>query len=150
VRIAPFELKIHPESNSREPDLMFLANEHLDRLTYDRVSGAPDLIVEIVSGDSVSRDRVTKFDEYEAGGVPEYWILDNRPGRRRAQFYQLDERGEYRLMPIGADGIYRSRALPGFWLKVEWLWDEQPDELRAIAALIGPEKLMEALRRAAE
>jgi Uma2 family endonuclease len=148
VRVAPFELKITPEGNSREPDLMFIAKAHLERLTTKRVSGPPDLIIEIVSDDSTHRDRVDKFDEYEAGGVPEYWIIDNRPQRRRALFYQLDEQGQYQSAPVEADGIYRSAVLPGFWLRVEWLWAEQPDVLRALAEVIGPEQMAEALRRA--
>lgn len=146
---APFELKLRPDGNSREPDLMFLAKEHLERLTPDRIAGPPDLIIEIVSDDSIHRDRVDKFDEYEAGGVPEYWILDNRPQtRQRAQFYQLGPDGQYRLIPVEADGIYRSMVLPGFWLQVGWLWEEQPNVLRALAEIIGPEKIAQALKEA--
>jgi Uma2 family endonuclease len=147
--MAPFELKLHPDGPSREPDLMFLAKSHLDRLTTDRIVGPPDLIIEVASDDSVHRDRVDKFDEYEAGGVPEYWIIDNRPQQRqRAQFYQLGSDGQYRLIPVEADGIYRSAVLPGFWLQIEWLWDKQPDVLKAIAEIIGPEQVAQALRNA--
>jgi Uma2 family endonuclease len=146
---APFELILRPDGNSREPDLMFLAKNHLDRLTTERITGPPDLIIEIVSDDSVHRDRVDKFDEYEASGVPEYWILDNRPwARRRAQFYQLGQDGQYRQAAIETDGIYRSKVLPGFWLQVEWLWEAEPDALKAIAEVIGPEQVAQALRRA--
>ncbi|MBI1879056.1 MAG: Uma2 family endonuclease [Chloroflexi bacterium] len=148
LRVAPFELKITLAGNSREPDLMFIAKEHLDRLTTERVVGPPDLIIEIVSDDSTHRDRVDKFDEYEAGGVPEYWIIDNHPRRRRALFYQLDDQGQYQSVPVGADGIYRSALLPGFWLRLEWLWAEQPDVLRALAEVIGPERMAQALRQA--
>lgn len=147
LRIAPFEVKL-PQGPAREPDLLFLLTEHLNRITPERVMGAPDLIVEVVSDDSVHRDRVDKFDEYEEAGVPEYWILDNRSGRHRAHFFQLDEHGRYRAIPVEEDGIYRSHILPGFWLQVDWLWDDEPDALRAIAAVIGPEKMAEALRRA--
>jgi Uma2 family endonuclease len=150
LRVAPFELKLQPDGPSREPDLMFLQKDHLDRLTPERVIGSPDLIIEIVSNDSVHRDRVDKFDEYEAGGVPEYWIIDNRPQRQRAQFYQLTPNGQYQAIPIEADGIYRSAVLPGFWLRVNWLWKARPEALRAIAEIIGPEQVAEALRRAAE
>ncbi|MER3485893.1 MAG: hypothetical protein C4345_07940, partial [Chloroflexota bacterium] len=68
---------------------------HLDRLTPERVVGPPDLIIEVVSEDSEHRDRVDKFNEYEAAGVPEYWIVDNRPQRRRAYFYRLGAEGQY-------------------------------------------------------
>jgi Uma2 family endonuclease len=149
VQIAPFEVKL-PQGNSREPDLLFLHNDHIDQMTSERILGAPDLVVEVVSDESAHRDRVDKFDEYEAAGVPEYWVLDNRPGRNRAYFYQLDAGGRYQPVLVGADGIYRARALPGFWLKVDWLWGEEPNALRALAALIGPEQMAAALRRAAE
>ncbi len=148
LRVAPFELKLIPEGSSREPDLMFLAKEHLDRLTTDRVAGPPDLIIEIVSRDSVHRDRVDKLDEYETGGVPEYWIIDNRPRRQRVWFYQLDAGGQYQSVPADAEGIYHSAVLPGFWLRVDWLWQERPDILRAIAEVIGPEKVAQALQSA--
>ncbi len=151
LRVAPFELKLRPDGNSREPDLMFLAKNHLDRLSTERIAGPPDLIIEIVSDDSVHRDRVDKFDEYEAGGVPEYWILDNRPwARRRAQFFQLGQDGQYRQAALESDGIYRSQVLPNFWLQVEWLWEAEPDALKAIAEIIGPEQVAQALRRAAQ
>jgi hypothetical protein len=26
----------------------------------------------------------------------------------------------------GADGVYRSREVPGFWLRVDWLWQRPP------------------------
>lgn len=149
LQIAPFEVKLHPAGNAREPDLFFVAKANLQRLTPERLNGPPDLIIEIISSESVHRDRVDKFDEYEATGVPEYWILDNRPGRNRAQFYQLDTQGRYHEVAVDADGIYRSQILPGFWLKTDWLWGEELDALRVLAAVISPEKMLEALRRAA-
>jgi Uma2 family endonuclease len=89
---------------------------------------------------------VDKFDEYETGGVPEYWLIDNRPHRQRASFYHLDETGRYQSVPIEVDGIYKSIVLPGFWLRLAWLWAEQPDILQALAEVIGPERVAEALR----
>jgi Uma2 family endonuclease len=146
VRFSPFEMKLGPEGPSREPDLLFISNAHLDRLTEDRLDGPADLVVEIISDDSVTRDRVDKFDEYEAAGIPEYWIIDPRPTRQRASFFQLDERGQYQAVPVGADGVYRSKILPGFWLRVDWLWAEElPSPLGALGQIAGPEKVAEAM-----
>ncbi|MBI4787986.1 MAG: Uma2 family endonuclease [Chloroflexi bacterium] len=148
LHTAPIEVKLWADGPSREPDLLFVSNEHLDRLTPERVVGAPDLVVEIVSDDSVHRDRVDKFDQYEAAGVPEYWIIDNRPDQHRAWFYRLDTNGQYQQVAVGTDGVYRSTVLPGFWLRLDWLWSESPNELSALAEIIGPEQFAEALRRA--
>ncbi|HYN90223.1 MAG TPA: Uma2 family endonuclease, partial [Ardenticatenaceae bacterium] len=83
----------------------------------------------------------------ETAGVPEYWIIDNRPGRQRAHFYQLGPNGEYHSVPIGADGVYHSAVLPGFRLRVEWFWQGEPGTLRALAEVVGPENIAAALRR---
>ena len=122
VRPAPFVVHLAPGAPAREPDLIFVAREHLDRLKPAQLDGPPDLIVEIISPSSRSRDRGEKFYEYEAGGVPEYWLLD--PIREQAEFYLLDEGGIYRLAAI-EEGIFRSRALEGLWLQVDWLWQEE-------------------------
>ncbi len=145
---APFEVKLWADGPAREPDLLFLAREHLAQLTPERIVGAPDLIVEIISPESTHRDRVDKLDEYETAGVPEYWIIDNRREHPRAWFYQLDEQKRYRQIPFDAEGIYRSRVLPGLWMRGEWLWAEQPDALRALAEIIGPDRFADALRQA--
>jgi len=118
IRPAPFQMKL---AQGREPDLLFVAAEHQGRLGSSYLDGPADTVVEIVSPESVGRDRGEKFTEYEAGGVPEYWLLD--PQRRWAEFYHLE--GErYRLAFAGAEGEYRSAVLPGFWLRVEWLWQQ--------------------------
>lgn len=79
-----------------------------------------DLVVEIISQESIERDRGTKFVEYEAAGIPEYWLID--PLRNWAEFYQLDENGCYIPAFAGRQGIYESPMLPGFCLRVDWLW----------------------------
>lgn len=116
VRNAPFQMKLE---HGREPDLLFVATAHLQRLQETYLDGPADLVVEIVSPESAGRDRGEKFIEYEAGGVLEYWLLD--PQRQWAEFYLL-QNGRYHLAFAGAAGEYRSTVLPGFWLRTEWLW----------------------------
>lgn len=74
-------MKTGPTLPGREPDLLFLARENLDRLKAPYLEGPADLAVEIVSSESRLRDRGEKLAEYEAGGVREDWILD--PGQQR-------------------------------------------------------------------
>lgn len=144
---APFEMKPTPESNSREPDILFVAREHLDRLTEERLAGPADLVVELISDSSVARDRSDKFYEYEEAGIREYWVIDPRPGKERADFWVLDDAGRYRPVPIDDDGAYRSTVIEGFWLNVNWLWDEElPDPQRTFAKIAGfPQQLLDQL-----
>lgn len=125
VFIEPYKMRVTPTSPIREPDVLFISAEHRDRITTDLLVGPADLVVEVVSPDSTGRDRSDKFDEYEAGGVTEYWVIDSRPGHERADFWALDANGKYRPVPASDDGTYHSRMLPGFWLQTAWLW--QPD-----------------------
>lgn len=149
VYLLRYAMRVKPDGNGREPDLIFVANENLQRITERQLEGPADLVIEIISDDSVYNDRVDKFQEYEDGGVREYWIIDPRPlqrKRQRADFYVLDANGQYQPVPINPDGIYRSTVLPNFWLKVEWLWQDEPNPLVALAQIVGMEKLVAAMQ----
>jgi Uma2 family endonuclease len=66
----------------REPDILFMARQHADRIGEEFWDGA-DLVMEIVSEGSKDRrrDLVTKRGEYARAGIPEYWIVDPREQR---------------------------------------------------------------------
>jgi Uma2 family endonuclease len=113
-------MRLPTRPSGREPDLVFIAAAHANRLRETYLDGPADLVVEIVSPDSVERDRVDKLAEYETAGIPEYWLID--PLRRDAAFHRLGADGRYRLAPADTDGIYRSPALAGFPFSVAWLW----------------------------
>ncbi len=117
VLSAPFQMRL--PASGREPDLLFVATEHVERLKATHLDGPADLVVEIVSPESAGHDRGEKFYEYARGGVPEYWLID--PQMKWADFYQL-EGDKYRVAFNGEEGEYHSAVLPGFWLRVEWLW----------------------------
>jgi len=148
ILTAPVEMKPTPDSNSREPDLLFVARENLDRFGDAKLEGPADLVVEIVSPESESRDTVDKLREYEAEGIREYWIIDSRAGKERTLFYVLDSNGRYRRVQPDRNGIYTSTVLSGFWLNVSWLWaDPQPSALEASALIIGPDALIQAINQ---
>ena len=129
---APFLTRLRVANQGREPDLIFLKTEHLGRLQETYLDGPADLVVEIVSLESVSRDRGRKFVEYESEGIPEYWLID--PIRRQAEFYRLGDDQHYHLALPNAEGIYPSFSVAGFWLRVDWLWQEPlPDNIAGAA-----------------
>jgi Uma2 family endonuclease len=132
VYLAPFKMRLRSRATGREPDLIFLSAEHVDRASQTYLDGPADMVLEVVSPESVERDYRTKRDEYEAAGIPEYWIVD--PMRREAHFYQLGDDGRYRLGVVGEDGIYTSREVAGFRLRVSWLWQRPLPTLAAALA----------------
>ena len=145
VVVAPFEMRLWPGRSSREPDILFVARAHQDRLTPDRLEGPADLVVELISDSSVLRDRDDKFYEYQEAGVHEYWIVDPRPGRQRADFYRLAPDGKYQAVLPDARGRYHTEVLPGFWLDPNWLWQEPLPEPMMLLARIAPQMLRDAL-----
>ena len=132
ARSAAFQMKL--ATSGREPDVLFVAKENLDRIKKNRLIGPADLAVEIISPESRKRDRHTKFLEYEQAGVKEYWLID--PERERADFYRLDERGMYQAVRLDKS-VFRSEVLRGLELDTVWLWQEPLPLLRHVLKVWG-------------
>ena len=130
---APFAMKLEAARRGREPDLLFVSEErqHLIEKTY--LNGPADLAVEIMSPESIGRDRGEKFVEYEQAGIREYWLID--PDRETAEFYELGADGRYRAAQTEPEGVYRSKVVEGFFLRVAWLWQEPSPTLDALREL---------------
>ena len=132
ILYSPFAMKLETQRRGREPDILFISKErtHLIKKTF--LDGAADLAIEIISPESIGRDRGEKFVEYEAAGIREYWLID--PERKQAEFYRLESDGFYRPADI-SDGVFRSEVLPDFFLRVEWLWKQNLQTLDALREL---------------
>jgi Uma2 family endonuclease len=122
IRSSPFQMKLPGDLPGREPDLIFVSASNIHRLRDTYLDGPADLAVEIISKESISRDREKKFLEYEIAGVPEYWLID--PLHQETEFYQIGTDNQYHQFLPDAEDIYHSQIVTGFWLKVSWLWQE--------------------------
>jgi Uma2 family endonuclease len=130
---APFLMRLEIVSSAREPDLMFVSQSRMSLLMKTYLDGPADIAIEIVSPDSSVRDRTEKLAEYEAAGVREYWLID--PERKRADFFEQGADRRFYPVPL-ADGCYHSQVVPGFWFKVQELWDDPlPDALDVLRRL---------------
>ena len=118
-----FLMRLEDQARGREPDILYIAPENEGRLLHNYLDGPADLAIEVVSPGSEAVDRGTKFEEYEAGGVREYWLLD--PHRREALFYIRDQDGLFRPGAL-QNGVFQSQVLPVVQLRVEWLWEQPP------------------------
>ena len=76
VYFAPFDVVLS-DTDTVQPDLLFVSKERLHIITADNVQGAPDLVVEIRSESTARRDWTVKRELYARHGVKEYWIVDS-------------------------------------------------------------------------
>jgi Uma2 family endonuclease len=135
VFVPAFAMRLSPRPSGREPDLFFVAREHLDRNRGSHLEGPADLVVEVISASTRVVDRGEKFYEYEQAGVPEYWLID--PDRRKVEAYRLGEDGTYEPVPLGEPAALRADALPGMWILTEWLWQRPMPRLLEIQKAWG-------------
>lgn len=106
------------------PDLVFLSQSQLDRYSSDRgrIVGAPDLVVEIVSPASASRDRVAKFNAYREAGVPWYWLIDSQS--LAVEEYRLMPEGYLAVARVAAGEIFRPQLFPDLGVNLAELMGE--------------------------
>src|SRR5207249_9648363 len=65
-----------------------------------------------------------KFEDYEAHGVREYWIVDAEA--ECVEQYVLDE-GAFRLLLKSGSGDIESRVVPGFRIPIRAIFDSAPN-----------------------
>jgi len=118
----------------RSPDIVFISKMRAHIMREYFIDGAPDLVVELVSSESTIRDWHEKYIEYEAAGIPEYWLIDQP--QQRATLYALgDDRRYHPILP--KEGKYYSKILPGFWVKMEWFWPDSQFNTYEMAKEMG-------------
>jgi Uma2 family endonuclease len=116
VFMGPLDVQLSPE-NTFQPDLVVLLNAHLERVAEKKISGAPDLAIEIASPSTAAYDRLTKYQTYAQAGIPEYWIVKHT--RRTVEVLVL-EHSEYRSLGVfSGQQTLPSRVVPGLSVMVE-------------------------------
>lgn len=120
-----------------KPDIVAVREERKQIITEEAIEGTPDLVVEIVSQSTRRYDFGEKRKVYEQAEVPEIWLVDFE--REQVTVFRKAKQG-YKS-ETKKSGILRSQVLKGFWLEVEWLWQEElpdPNEcLRVILAKVS-------------
>lgn len=120
--------------NDYEPDVCFFGNEKAKNFTGKQMKfPSPDLVVEVLSDSTAKADRETKFQDYAAHGVREYWIIDAE--KETIEQYVLQDE-DYELLLKAKDSAIESRVLPHFKILVRAVFDET-ENLKALANLIS-------------
>jgi Uma2 family endonuclease len=122
--VAPLDVHLADHSVV-QPDVLYISAARREIL-QERIEGAPDLAVEILSPGTARRDRVQKLSLYAESEVLEYWIVD--PLERQIEFL-VNERGRY-VVEVPAGPVYRSRVLPEIELDIPALWKGVERRLR--------------------
>jgi Uma2 family endonuclease len=102
------------------PDLLVILEENRGICRPDGVYGPPDLVIEIVSPGSATRDFHTKREIYGAQGVREYWVVDPKA----ASILQLAREGrEWRTVGLHqGDAVFRPVILPELEVALSKVW----------------------------
>ena len=115
--------------NSVIPDIAFVSRSRRKKIASGKhITGAPDLVVEIVSpgNENARRDRVVKRQVYGRYGVQEYWIVD--PLKRSVDVYRLLESSLELFVTFSHDQEITSPLFPGLAIPAKTLFDTQDEE----------------------
>jgi Uma2 family endonuclease len=86
--IAPTDVQLDCDDKTMvQPDVLVVCDR--SKITRERVVGAPDLVVEIVSPSNVITDVLIKLYKYKNAGVREYWIVF--PDEKMVMVYNFEQ-----------------------------------------------------------
>ena len=110
TRISPYDVAVD-EHNTFQPDMLFVSNERRDIFDGHGVTGAPDLVVEVLSESTRQRDLNVKFPVYARNGVREMLAVDLQA--ETIAKYVGDGQSMTLARVYGPDDVLTSDAMPG-------------------------------------
>lgn len=100
-RDAPFDVYL-ADDTVVQPDFTFVSKDRVEEVLGHRgAQGAPDMVIEVLSPSTASRDRLTKRPLYAKAGVR--WLVLVDASERVVETFELSEVGEY-VVRDGAAG----------------------------------------------
>jgi Uma2 family endonuclease len=121
VYFAPFDVRLQRTVDDKkvntvvQPDICVVCD--LTKLDDRGCSGAPELVVEILSPGNTKKEMKYKFELYEEAGVEEYWIVD--PAEKMVLQYCLENGQFTNHRPLIEEDSLHSRVLTGFSIELE-------------------------------
>jgi Uma2 family endonuclease len=92
VLTAPMDLYVD-DTNVLQPDIIFISKEKSYIIEENKINRSPDLVIEIISPSTETRDREIKKKIYAQAEIKEYWIVD--PGKKEIEIYTLRDEGYF-------------------------------------------------------
>ncbi len=110
---------IFSETDVLQPDVLFFTAGRVGEIGGPRVTGVPDLVVEVASASTRGHDLLRKRDVYERYGVSEYWFVDLEAQRVEVFRLRGDDRRRYGdPQLVSRNQSYETNLLPSFTLDV--------------------------------
>jgi Uma2 family endonuclease len=124
---APFDVRL-PRTGENEdkkivtvvqPDVCIICDPA--KVDARGCTGAPDIVIEILSPGNNQKEVRNKYEVYEESGVREYWIVS--PVEKTFLQYNLID-GQYQTArPMTTGDIITTTILPGFELNLETVFE---------------------------
>lgn len=115
VFVSPIDVNLADMRTVVQPDLLYIAADRLNIIEEQKIEGAPDLVVEILSPGTAVNDRIHKFKAYAQAEIKEYWLID--PNDCAIETHVLRGNAYALLDKFQRDQPTRSEVLPGFSIK---------------------------------
>jgi len=113
---APFDVVLPIKNEKKltsttvvQPDICVICN--LSKIEENGCVGAPDLIVEILSSSTASKDLNDKYSIYEEAGVKEYWIV--MPKEQIVEVFCLQSEKYHLKRAYNYNDVITSELFPG-------------------------------------
>ena len=104
-----------------QPDLLYVSGKHSEIVCFERIDGAPDLVVEVISKPGAGKDRIRKKKIYQDSGIQHYWMID--PAEQTLECYSLRD-GLYAFIAGGAgNDIVEHPEFEGLKLELIKIWN---------------------------
>jgi Uma2 family endonuclease len=130
VLAAPFDVRL-PEGEEADDAVLTVVQPDIsvtcDPAKLDRrgCRGAPDVIIEILSPATATKDQIQKVALYEKHGVKEFWLV--HPGDRLITVRLLDDAGRYGVPKIHeAKGRLPVQTLPDLEIDLDQVFRRVP------------------------
>ncbi|HOY68180.1 MAG TPA: Uma2 family endonuclease [Candidatus Ozemobacteraceae bacterium] len=110
-----------------QPDLIVVCDEK--KVGGKRIRGAPDLVIEVSSPATSSRDAIVKRRCYERAGAREFWLV--HPIDRLVTVFRLGADGTFdKPLYFDSEGRIDVTVLPGLTIDLALVFPPQPRVVR--------------------
>ncbi len=120
IFVAPLDVAMD-EQNTFQPDLLFISNNRRHIIEAHGITGAPDIVIEVLSESTRQRDLTVKLPVYARNGVREMWVADLRAAT--VSKYVRDGAALTLERVYQSNEILTSQAIPGIAIDLVPIFD---------------------------